>query len=259
MALAAPGLAAVVQRRLRTELVDSIRRMASLEPEATSQRPLPPFDDEDLAAAVDARTTADAQRATAEQMASRGDARQWFGRVYQYVTEEMIAACSRGEVAHTTWALRLIPRFHALFARSLDGTPEPHWREAFAAIDRAARSDSSGALSFWRALVAGARAHIEGDLPRVLASTYRDHYRDRCDYVRFRADFLLLAAPLQTAWQRLSAEVPARWFPAYLRVLDRVLPAEAVEHLTAKRFYDPLTARHAAFERGRALAEAPGA
>ena len=41
--------------------------------------------------------------------------------------------------------------------------------------------------------------------------------------------------------------------PPYLRVLDRLLPPEAVEHLAAKRFYDPLTSRRMAFERGLAL------
>lgn len=106
---------------------------------------------------------------------------------------------------------------------------------------------------------ASARAHIDGDLPRVLAATYVDHYARRCDYARFRADFLLLATPLQRVWQRLSAEVSARWFPPYLRALNGVLPAEAVEHLTAKRVYDPLVARGAAFERGEVLAAAPPA
>lgn len=67
----------------------------------------------------------------------------------------------------------------------------------------------------------------------------------------------MLAAPLQQAWQRLAAQVPARWFPPYLRVFDQLQPAEAVEHLTAKRFYNPLAARRQEFEQGRALAAAP--
>lgn len=257
MDLAVPGATALVRRLLEPQLEESILRLASVVGDAPEvAAPDRSFaDDADPAAAEAARDTADALRILAGEMEADGDARHWFSRVYAYVTEAMVQACERGEVAHPTWALRLIPRFHELYLRSVDGSPEPHWREAFQAIDAAG---SSGPLAFWGALVAGARAHIEGDLPRVLAATYTDHYRRRCDYERFRADFLLLAAPVQDAWQRLASQVPSRWFPPYLRLLDHLLPPEAVEHLTAKRFYDPLTARRRAFEQGRALAAASG-
>lgn len=257
MALAVPGATALVRRVLEPRLEDSILRLASVVGDAPQVAGLDrPFaDDPDPAAADTARDIAEALRVSADEMEAGGDARHWFSRVYQYVTEAMVEACARGDVAHPTWALRLVPRFHQLYLRSVDGSPEPHWRDAFQAIDAAG---SSGPLAFWAALVAGARAHIEGDLPRVLAATYTDHYRYRCDYARFRADFLLLASPLQDAWQRLASQVPSRWFPPTLRLLDHLLPAEAVEHLTAKRFYDPLTARRQAFEHGRALAAASG-
>lgn len=257
MALAVPGATALVRRMLEPRLEESIQRLSSVVGDAPHVTvPHQSFaDDPDPAAADTARDTAEALRVLAEEMEARGDTRHWFSRVYQYVTEAMVEACARGNVAHRTWALRLVPRFHQLYRRSVDGSPEPHWREAFQAIDAAG---SSGPLAFWGALVAGARAHIEGDLPRALAATYTDHYRHRCDYERFRADFLLLAAPLQDAWQRLASQVPSRWFPPHLRLLDHLLPAEAVEHLTAKRFYDPLTARRHAFEQGRVLAAASG-
>ncbi|HVL97798.1 MAG TPA: DUF5995 family protein [Egibacteraceae bacterium] len=263
MALVAPGATAFVRRTLAPQLEESIRRLASVvgdasqDAEAAGAHSTLAFrDDDDPAAADAAQATAGRLRALADAMEAGGDARHWFSRVYQYVTEAMIEACARGDVAHPTWTLRLIPRFHDLYVRSVDGSAEPHWQEAFEAIDAAGSATASGALPFWRALVAGARAHIEGDLPRVLAATYADHYRHRCDYARFRADFLLLATPLQAAWHRLAGEVPPRWFPAHLRMLDRVLPAEATEHLTAKRFFDPLIARRTAFENGRAIATA---
>lgn len=255
LALAAPGSAALVRRMLEPQLAESIRRLATVVRDAPPGQPAGRqfHDDHDPAALDAAHATAAGLRTLAEQMEAGGDPRHWFSRVYQYVTEAMIEACARREVAHATWTLRLIPRFHDLYGRNLDGPAERHWQEAFDAIDTAGSRTASAALPFWRALVAGARAHIEGDLPRVLAATYVDHYRPRCEYQRFRADFLLLAPPVQQAWQRLAAQVPARWFPPYLRVLDRLMPAEAVEHLTAKRFYDPLAARRRAFEQGATL------
>lgn len=258
MALAVPGATALVRRALEPQLEESVLRLASVVGSAGGvQTPDCAFgDDDDPTALAAAQTTAERLRLLAEDMEAAADARHWFTRVYQYVTEAMIDACVRGAVAHPTWTLRLIPRFHDLYLSSVSGAPEPHWQEAFDAIDAAASERASAALPFWRALVAGARAHIEGDLPRVLAATYVEQYHPRCDYQRFRADFLLLAAPLQQAWQRLSLQVPARWFPPYLRAVGRLLPAEAVEHLTAKRFYDPLVARRAAFEHGGVLVAA---
>jgi hypothetical protein len=258
MDLAIPGATGFVRRTLPPQLEASLRRLASVVPGApVADLPGAGFvEDDDRGALEAAHATAERLLVLADEMEAAGDPRHWFSRVYQYVTEAMVDACRRGEVAHPTWALRLIPRFHDLYRRNLEGMPEPHWQEAFAAIDAAEGERGSGALAFWQALVAGARAHIEGDLPRVLAATYAEHYRARCEYRRFRADFLLLGAPLQQAWQRLAARVPPRWFPPYLRVLDRLLPPEAVEHLTAKRFYDPLTARRSAFEQGQSLVTA---
>lgn len=258
MALPGPGATTVVQRALRPQLERSLALLAAVvddagEP-ALADRHLEDPADAELAAA--AHATAARLGALADAMRAHDDARHWFSRVYQYVTEEMISACCRDELAHPGWALRLIPRFHELYTRSLDGPPEAHWHEAFEAVAVAGRDEDAAPAVFWQALVAGARAHIEGDLPRALASTYVEHYQGRCAYERFRADFLLLAAPLQRAWRRLADEVPARWFPPTVRALHRVLPPEAVEELTAKRFYDPLAARAPAFERGRLLATA---
>ena len=162
----------------------------------------------------------------ADAMRASGDTRHWFSRVYQYVTEAMVEACRSGTVTHRAWVLRLIPRFHELYDAAIQGTaPAPHWQAAFAAIERANQaSGASAAVGFWQALIAGARAHIEGDLPLVLADTYRTFYAGQCDYVRFRADYLVLAAPLGQAWERLSAEVPDKWFPGYARVMQRLFP-----------------------------------
>jgi len=201
-----------------------------------------------------AQVVEDLDRLGAE-MEAAGDDRFWFARVYRYVTEEIRDACRRDEVTHRSWALRLVPRFHALFAKSVEGPAEAHWQKAFEAITSLDTTGGSSAMAFWEAIVAGARAHIEGDLPRVLADVHVDHYTGRCDYVRFRADYLLLAPALQRAWQRMSATVPSTWTPSYVRALDHLLPPEAIEFLLAKRFFDPLSARRDAFDAGQLLAQ----
>ena len=237
---------------LLPELEASVLRLREMATQAVATE-IPPrtFTDDDPEALAAALDTVKELRRSADDLEAAGDARHWFSRLYQYVTEELIETCRRGDVAHPTWVLRLVPRFHTAYARNLETSPERHWAEAFDAIAEAANDRDAGALAFWRAVVAGARAHIEGDLPRVLRATYEEHYAGRCDYVRFRADCLLLSAPLGAAWKRLSSDVPARWFPPHLRVLDKMLPDEAIEHLTAQRFYDPLLARRRAFEAGR--------
>jgi uncharacterized protein YndB with AHSA1/START domain len=189
----------------------------------------------------------------ASDLEEQGDGRFWFARVYEYVTEALRDACDRGEVTHVAWVFRLVPGFHALFLKSMEGPPEDHWRDAFEAIASVEAVGGSRAMAFWRALVVGARAHIEGDLPRVLAQVYLDHYAGRCDYVRFRADYLLQASALQEAWKRMAATVPSAYVPPYLRALDRFVPPEFSEFLLAKRYFDPLSARRDAFDRGREL------
>lgn len=177
MDLAVPGATPFVRRTLEPQLESSIRRLTSVVAGAAEVgAPRRQFrDDDDPGAAEEAEATATRLRVLADDMHPGGDARHWFSRVYQYVTEAMIEACARGEVAHPTWTLRLIPRFHDLYVQGLDGTAAPHWQEAFEAIEAGGSETASGALPFWRALVAGARAHIEGDLPPALAANYVHH------------------------------------------------------------------------------------
>lgn len=260
MDLAVPGANRLLRRALVPELEDSLDRLQRVVAGAETAA-LPPPRVVDDAADLDALeaaavAVAASQREMAEAMLAAGDTRHWFSRVYQYVTEAMIAACRVGTPTHPAWVLRLIPRFHALYGAAVAGSaPAPHWRDAFERIAKAeGASGGSAAVGFWQALVAGAKAHIEGDLPVVLADVYRTWYADRCDYVRFRADYLVLAAPLAEAWERLSAEVPAAYFPGYARALQRLFPPELADYVLSKRFYDILLARREAFDRGRALA-----
>jgi hypothetical protein len=110
-----------------------------------------------------------------------------------------------------------------------------------------------GGVQTTRGLLFGVAAHIEEDLPRALAEVYRRHYAKRCDYVRFRADYLLMANIFQRAASRLLAEMPRGAVPGYLRVLAPLLPLE-VEDQILRRYYDVPRKRTMAFERGARLA-----
>jgi uncharacterized protein YndB with AHSA1/START domain len=241
-----------IEPKLRASVVQ-LRQILTASPPHQA-RPGPPSSFRDDPVTDELRLTVDQVIEELDHLASdmeaRGDGRFWFARVYQYVTEALRDASDRGEVTHPSWVMRLIPGFHDLFRQSVDGPPEEHWRQAFSAIAEVEATGASSAMAFWRALVTGARAHIEGDLPLVLAEVYVNHYAGRCDYVRFRADYLLQASALREAWSRLSATVPSAFFPPYIRAIDHALPPELTELVLAKRFFDPLAARREAFDRG---------
>jgi len=102
--------------------------------------------------------------------------------------------------------------------------------------------------------VLAVRAHIEEDLRRALAEGWRDHFAGRCDYARFRADYLLMAPVFRTAADRLLDEMPPALLPAWLRLARRALPPELQDALTNRRSYDVPRRRLEAFERGGRLA-----
>jgi carbon monoxide dehydrogenase subunit G len=197
------------------------------------------------------------QRELADRLNRAKDPKYWFTRVYQYVTEEQLARVRDGKSTHRAWVLRLIPRFHVYYIDNLrrylgdlPGGAESHWQLAFGEMDRARER---GGYQLVRGLLHGVAAHIEDDLPRALAEVHRRHYAGRCDYVRFRADYLLMADIFRRAADRLMADLPRNALPTYLRVLDPVLPVEVKDRLLTL-YYDVPRQRRQAFERGGRLA-----
>ncbi len=120
-------------------------------------------------------------------------------------------------------------------------------------MERAHEGARGACTQMARGMLLGVAAHIEEDLPRALAEVYRRHYAGRCDYVRFRADYLLMSNVFQRAAARLIAEMPRGALPAPLRALAPVLPFEVQEQLLC-RYYDVPRKRTLAFERGARLA-----
>ncbi len=257
-----PGTGALMARQLRGGLVASLAALADLAP---GVEPSPPPLRRDLdeggplpAVRGVAEAIAAEQAALASRLVDAGDDRGWFARVYNHVTAGLIDATRSGRFDHPSWVLRLIPRFHQLFATSLAGPTESHWRHAFAQI--AAASDRS---RFERALIAihaGMRAHIEHDLPRALALVYAADYGPRspggprCDYVRFRADYLRMTDLFAAAGDRLMAELPRREWSVRARLLDRLTPTALRVRLIDRNFYPLSRERRRAFEHGEGIA-----
>lgn len=262
----APGMELLARRLLAPQLdasLDALARVAVETPAASLPAPPPQrrIDESGELPALYAAAEACAarQRALADELAA--DPKRWFPRVYQFVTELQIEGCRRGDFTHPGWVLRLVPAFHAYFesnlARARQAAPglEAHWRSSFRAMDQAARWFRRDELrAIFYGVAKGMQAHIEEDLPRALAETYARHYAGRCDYARFRADYLRMSGVFRAAGQRLGAEVPDRLLPLRARLLRAVLPAEAGDWLLNRSFYDLPRERRKAFERGERIA-----
>lgn len=258
-----PGTGGIMARFLRDQVGASLASLAAIAPGVSATPRPPPVRDLDesgpLAIVQDAaEQVALAQAALAERLLDAGDDRGWFARVYHHVTMGVLDAARAGRFLHPSWVLRLIPKFHEFFLASLDGRPEPHWARAFALIERAAhRTRFERAMT---AVYAGMRAHIEDDLPRTLALIYADHYGPgsprgpRCDYVRFRADYLRMADIFPAAGDRLLSEIPRHEWTPRARLLDRLTPKAVRIRLIDKSFYPISRERRRAFERGEGIA-----
>jgi uncharacterized protein YndB with AHSA1/START domain len=207
-----------------------------------------------------AKDVLERQRKLAERLREEGDPKAWFTRVYVLVTENQIALCRSGKIAHPGWVLRLIPRFHHYYVDNLlrargerPGHAEEHWRHAFRGMERARRRMSDQGMAVVWGILRGAEAHIEEDLPRALADVYIEAYADVCSYARFRADYVLMAGVFRDAGQRIVDEMPKSYVPAPLRYLFPILPLEVKDAVFNRRYYDVPRARLKAFERGSRL------
>jgi uncharacterized protein YndB with AHSA1/START domain len=270
-----PGSGALMRRMLRTGLEQSLDALVRVAGEAAAGaaevEDLPPKRAPWRAAdleALEQRALAcrDEQRALADELAGSGDGKYWFTRVYQHVTDLQIDSCRAGAYQHPGWVLALVERFHVLYLHNLerdlgrrDGWVENHWKEAFDHMRRDVRAAQrrSGQRRFEqmaRCVFRGMKAHIEDDLPRALAQVYAARYAERCDYPRFRSDYLTMGPIFRDAGDRLLAELDPREVPLQSRVLGAVLPAEAKDRLMARRMYDIPRQRSKAFERGGRIA-----
>jgi uncharacterized protein YndB with AHSA1/START domain len=258
MSFALPGLGAIARASIAPELRRSLATMAMLAAGGTPE-PMPTFALLESAPLAPIRVEAERvlaeQRAIAERLEAAKDPKQWFARVYALVTEEQLAHVDRGEVDYPEWALRLIPAFHDYYLRGLDGfergTPiEPAWQRAWSRA-----STATAPRDVVKGLLLGVAAHIEADLPHALAETWRAHFADRCELVRFRADYVRMADVFRHASDRLVERMPRDFLPAWLRAARAATPPELGGQLM-RRYYDVPKKRLAAFARAVELSGA---
>ncbi len=265
-----PGMAQVSRAILVPQLKRSLRKLARLvegAPPAVLPKAHEVNEEAELAEALaEAEAVLVEQRDIADRFAAVGDSKQWFARVYEYVTECQIRACREGRFLHPAWVLRIIPRFHFYFRQSLDrylgeapGYPEAHWRSSFQAMDKARRWKGGDLNGLAYGIAKGMQAHIEEDLPRTLAEVYFHYYRERCAYGRFRADYLLMRQIFEDASKRLISSVPSKIMPLHMRVFHLYVPPEVKDPIMSKLYYDIARERGRSFERGERLAALMGA
>lgn len=257
MDFALPGLGAIARRSIGPELARSLEAMARAA-QGGAPEAMPTFRAPARVDLTPLRAEADrvleAQRAIADRLERTGDAKQWFARVYALVTEEQLAHLDRGEVDHPEWVLRLVPRFDHYYRAALEGFErgeaiEPPWQKAWG-VAEAAREPRA----IVKGLLLGVAAHIEADLPRALAETWREHFRERCEYVRFRADYVRMADVFRLASDRLVERMPRAFLPTWLRAARSTLPPEIGGQLM-RRYYDVPKRRLEAFAHGARLAK----
>ncbi|MFT4199842.1 DUF5995 family protein [Gordonia sp. (in: high G+C Gram-positive bacteria)] len=237
MRLIAAPLSHALCRVIRKQVGESLDLLADIAGSATFDDPLPttsPVADAADAPAFDdlvdgAEQSLATQRALADELAAADDPKQWFARVYQYVTEEMIAAAKNPSelgLAHPDWVLALIPTFHDYYQRNLaayrtGGDVEDAWAKAWSTAE--STDAKRPHLPVMKGLLYGVSAHIDADLPRALAEVHREYYPDR-DLREFRPDYLRLAPVFTAASDRLLADLPRSHKPWWTPLASRIDP-----------------------------------
>ncbi|RMF15951.1 MAG: SRPBCC family protein [Candidatus Dadabacteria bacterium] len=259
-----PGLDLLAKPLLQKELERSLNRLpgtlAAITTDPLPENPAPNDDKELDALFAAAEQTLAEQREHAQELTARNDPKRWFPIVYQYVTEEQIRRCREGVVQMPAWTLRLIPVFHRYYYDEnylpwIEGREMEtgrHWVRAFELMEND-RIDPARALfgGLQRAII----AHIQEDLPRALAEVWWRWYRGRCDYARYRADYLLMGDVFSRSAQRAIDHIPTQLIPAWARLLQRITPPAIQDQLQNERFYNIPKQRVRTFERGQRLVE----
>ncbi|MGO3325832.1 DUF5995 family protein [Gordonia sp. (in: high G+C Gram-positive bacteria)] len=250
MQLVSQTATTLLANRVRGQVAESLDLLAGLKPPAPVAPPtVMPRSDVDLTTSRCAATQVlTQQRETADRLAADDDPKQWFARVYSYVTDEMLGICDRGGVDNPDWVLSLIPVFDEYYTRSLvafeSGAPcEPMWQRAWSACER--RDDRKPHVPVMKGLMSGVAAHIDADLPRAISQLHRAEYADR-DLREFRPDYLRLSPVFSAASDRLLDDLPRSHKPWWTGIAARIHP-QIRDALIARQGYDVGRHRFAAF------------
>jgi uncharacterized protein YndB with AHSA1/START domain len=259
-----PGMGVVARRKVEPQLARSLDRLVEVARRA-GPGPLPlvrSLSEDDALPELygEAAALIEAQRVLADELRDARDPRAWITRAYQWLSEAAVAGCRAGELQHPAWALRLLPRLHQPYSESLDrwlhrerGAPEDYWRAIFEEVaspsHRALGKREGARRSVGRAI----DALIAEDLPLALAAVYVRAYADRCDYARFRADFLRFEAVFRGVDERLDAALRRGALPLGAHAAHVLLPPGVREAIGRRRSSRTARRHRDAFERGARL------
>ncbi|WP_308191985.1 SRPBCC family protein [Gordonia liuliyuniae] len=240
----------LVARTVRRQVAESLDLLADLEPGDPASAPtVEPRVVADLAGPRRvARDVLARQHATADRLAGADDPKQWFARVYSYVTDELIGVCDRGDVDNPDWVLALIPVFDEYYTRNLVAFErgdqcEPMWQTAWSTCEL--RDDRNPHVPVVKGLMSGVAAHIDADLPRAISDLHLAEYADR-DLREFRPDYLRLSPVFSAASDRLLDDLPRSHKPWWTGIAARVHP-QIRDALIARQGYDVQRHRFSAF------------
>lgn len=248
--LAIPFLGRLLRQRLEDDLKASLQRLNQLvRAEYTvSDRALRGrlLEDSSEKGAwhLRARERCDRLRRTAIRFKKQGSEHYWFARVYQRVQESLLALVEEGHFIHPDWVLRLCVRLHEIYEGNMNlwesgrrAEVEFHWSGAFEAAELGGKWWRKGADASYHALGAAVRVHIREDLPRALATIYRDYYEPEpeLDPRVFLEDFIRVQPIFEAARRLLARELPPT---SLTRKVAKQLTPKA---LRALLFEDPPT------------------
>lgn len=243
-------------------MVDSAPGLAPL--------PVPPYraltDDADLAAMVEGvdKLRLEIQE-LADGFAAVDDGRGWYARVVEWQLSGDIDAVRQRAFQHPAWVLRVLLESGRIYLENLRGhlrrersAVEAHWQRAFDEMEGLWSGRGSPLDAIGRALAIGRRTRAEEDIPRVVAGIYTARYEGRCDFVRFRGDYLSMANLHHQAASRFVRRVPHDRWPLKTRAAFALRPQTTVDRILEWNPDSIAELRSRAFERGRRLISRPG-
>lgn len=170
------------------------------------------------------------QRATAERLKAAHDMKYWFARVYEYVTENEIAAIRARRYMYPHMKMQEVIGFQQTYMANLNAWEhgakqqvESNWQAAFAAAESSSMTGSVFGWDIKNALLPSMQAHIRFDLPRAIASAYATNYSGipNTTIGDFHADFEAMGPVFDAAQAEIEPELVS-WHDRNAWFLGRV-------------------------------------
>ncbi len=232
--------------------------------------PVPPYraltDDADLAAMIEGVDTLRLEiQEMADGFAAVDDGRGWYARVVEWQLAGDVDAVRQRVFQHPAWVLRVLLESGRIYLGNLKAhlrrdraNVEGHWQRAFDEMEGLWSGRGSPLDAIGRGLAIGRRTRAEEDIPRVIGSIYTERYAGRCDFVRFRGDYLSMANLHHQAASRFLSRVPHERWPLKARASYAIRAQTTLDHFLDWCPDDIAELRSLAFERGRRLVSRPG-